>query len=305
MKTRHLATAGLTVALGLFGTGVAVADTTDAPALSHEAAAGESATADITVASSGALAGESVTVLIINDDAESTDPVTDDVVFLEQYKLNDSGGTEFSVQLPTDVLESYDIALNTAAGTDRYVAPLVGEADPGEDETEEPSEDPTPNPGETTDPGEEPTTSPGESETPGGEPSESGGQGDKPTQTPDPSESAGSGGAGDEPTTGPGGSDNDGSGSGDGPGTGDSDGSGSGDDAGQSDDESGSSSDSDASGTGDDGTDQSGAGDQSSDGFLANTGASITVAILIGLVAIGLGVLLVQRRRHATESSEL
>lgn len=36
---------------------------------------------------------------------------------------------------------------------------------------------------------------------------------------------------------------------------------------------------------------------QPSDGFLANTSASITIAVLIGLVAIGLGMLLVARRR--------
>lgn len=266
MKTRHLATAGLTVALGLFGTGIAAAETTDVPALSHEAAAGDSATADITVTSSEALAGEALTVLIMNDDAESTDPTTDDVVFIEQYELNEAGGTDFAVQLPTDVLEDYDIALNTAAGTDRYVAPLAGEADPGEDATDDPDE-----------PGEELTPDPGASEGPGDEP------------TTDPDES---GGQDDEPTTGPDESDGEGSGAGDGT---DAD-SGDGSDA---------SDDSDASGAGADGTDQSASGEQSSDGFLASTGASITVAVLIGLIAIGLGVLLVRHRRNSAASQEL
>src|SRR5699024_5142999 len=107
MKTRHLAASCLTVALGFFGATTAVADTTEAPALSHEAVAADSATADISVTSSDVLAGESLTVLIINDGAEVSDPATDDVVFIEQYELDDAGTTDFAVQLPTDVLEDY------------------------------------------------------------------------------------------------------------------------------------------------------------------------------------------------------
>ena len=256
MKTRYIAACGLTVALGLFGTTAAVADTTNAPALNHEAVAGESATAEINVTSSDALAGESLTVLITNDDADSADPTGDDVVFIEQYELDDTGATHFAVQLPTDVLEDYDIALNTAAGTDRYVAPLAGETDPDDDATEEPDD------GSTEEPDDGATEQPDEG---------------APTDPDD-----GQGGDGSEGDDGQSGADDDASQpSGEDTAGGDTDAAG----------------DPNAAGPAADGSGQSDSADQSSDGFLASTGASITIAVLIGLVAIGLGVLMVARRR--------
>lgn len=242
MKTRHLAASCLTVALGLFGATTAVADTTEAPALSHEAVAADSATADISVTSSDVLAGESLTVLIINDGAEVSDPATDDVVFIEQYELDDAGTTDFAVQLPTDVLEDYDIAMNTAAGTDRYVAPLAGEADPDDGATDDPEE---PGDGSSEEPGEDATTDPDEGQ-------------------PDDDETGGSEDASDA-----GGTDTSGG--------------------------------SNAAGSDADATDQNAVGDESSGGFLADTGASITMAVLLGVIAIGIGLLLVARRRKKAE----
>src|SRR5699024_4527606 len=154
MKTRNLAASCLTVALGLLGAGTSAADTTDAPALSHQAEPGDSTTATVTVTSSDALAGEDVTVLIMNDDADASDPATEDVVFIEQIELDDAGATGLQVQLPTEVLEDYDIALNTAAGTGRYLAPLAGEEETDDGSSQEPDD------GSTADPDEEPTTVP-------------------------------------------------------------------------------------------------------------------------------------------------
>ena len=154
MKTRNLAASCLTVALGLLGAGTAAADTTDAPALSHQAEPGDSTTVTVTVTSSDALAGEDVTVLIMNDDADASDPATEDVVFIEQIELDDAGATGLQVQLPTEVLEDYDIALNTAAGTGRYLAPLAGEEETDDGSSQEPDD------GSTADPDEEPTTVP-------------------------------------------------------------------------------------------------------------------------------------------------
>lgn len=244
MKTRHLAASCLTVALGLFGATTAVADTTEAPALSHEAVAADSATADISVTSSDVLAGESLTVLIINDGAEVSDPATDDVVFIEQYELDDAGTTEFAAQLPTDVLEDYDIAMNTAAGTDRYVAPLAGEADPDDGATDDPEE---PGDGSSEEPDEDVGVGTGADE----------GQ-------PDDDETGGSEDASDA-----GGTDTSGG--------------------------------SNAAGSDADATDQNAVGDESSGGFLADTGASITMAVLLGVIAIGIGLLLVARRRKMAE----
>src|SRR5699024_7344269 len=143
MNTRYITASCLTVALGFLGIGTAAATTTDAPALSHEAAPGESATADVSVTSSDALAGEQLSVLILDDDADASDPAADDSVFLQQYVLDEPGAIDDSVQLPTAVLEDYDIALNTSADSDRYLASLVGtdEDDEGSDngnETENP-----------------------------------------------------------------------------------------------------------------------------------------------------------------------
>lgn len=259
MKTRNIAVSCLTVALGLLSAGTAAADTTDAPALSHQAQPGDSTTATVAVTSSDALAGESLTVLIMNDDADAADPATEDVVFIEQIELDDAGATDFHVQLPTEVLEDYDIALNTAAGTDRYLAPLAGEGDPDDGSTQEPDDDPT------TDPDDDPTTDPDDGATGG-------------------------------PDDGQGGGGNDGDGSG----SGSDDDSQAGDNAGQSGGSgSGSEGDSQVGDTGGDAGTEA-AGDPSSDGFLANTGANITVGIVIALAAIGLGALLVLRRRKAS-----
>jgi len=249
MKTRNIAASCLTVALGLLGAGTATAATTDAPALSHQAELGDSTSASVTVTSSDALAGESLTVLIMHDDADAADPSTEDVVFIEQYELDDAGATDFQIQLPTEVLEDYDIALNTAAGTDRYLAPLAGEGDPDDGSTQEPDDDAT------ADPEEEPSTDPD----------------DDATSAPDDDATT-------DPADGQDGTGNAGDGSGTGAEDGTDDGSPAGGSAGQ---------------TGD-----GAAGDQSSDGFLASTGASITIGVFIALAAIGLGTLLVLRRRN-------
>ena len=158
MKTRYIAASCLTLTLGLFGASAAADDTTDVPELSHEATLSDT-TADITVTSSEVLAGESLSVLILDDDADAANPATEDIVFIEQYELNDEGATDFRVQLPTGALDDYDIALNTAAGTERYLASLDGEddsevPDPDEDATEEPDDgvNPDPDAGATPDP---------------------------------------------------------------------------------------------------------------------------------------------------------
>lgn len=263
MKTRHLAASCLTVALGFFGATTAVADTTEAPALSHEAVAADSATADISVTSSDVLAGESLTVLIINDGAEVSDPATDDVVFIEQYELDDAGTTDFAVQLPTDVLEDYDIAMNTAAGTDRYVAPLAGEADPDDGATDDPEE---PGDGSSEEPGEDATTDPDEGQDDDG--SEAGEDAGVSTGS-DEGQSNGEETGGSEDASDAGGTDTSGG--------------------------------SNAAGSDADATDQNAVGDESSGGFLADTGASITMAVLLGVIAIGIGLLLVARRRKMAE----
>lgn len=162
MKTRNITASCLAVALGLLSAGTAAAGTTEAPGLSHQAQPGDSTTATVTVTSSDALAGESLTVLIMNDDADASDPATEDVVFIEQIELDDAGATDFHVQLPTEVLEDYEIALNTAAGTDRYLAPLVGAEDPDDGSSQEPDDGATSDPDEEapTDPDDDSTTAP-------------------------------------------------------------------------------------------------------------------------------------------------
>lgn len=260
MKTRNITASCLAVALGLLGTGTAAADTTEAPALSHHAEPGDSTTATVTVTSSDALVGEGVTVLIMNDHADAADPATEDVVFIEQYELDGAGATDFAVQLPTEALEDYDIALNTAAGTDRYLAPLVGAENPDDGSTQEPDD------GATSDPDEEPTADPDDDSTTAPDDGASTDPEGDATSAPD-----------EDATAGP------------------ADGSSQGPNEGQKSDGSGTASNGDLQ-TGDGAGD---AGDQSSDGFLANTGANITVGIVIALVAIGLGTLLILRRRNA------
>lgn len=250
MKTRTIVASCLTVACGLLGAGTATAATTDVPVLSHQAEPGDSTTASVTISSSDALAGESLTVLILKDDADAADPAADDVVFIEQYELDDAGTTDFQVQLPSDVLEDYDIALNTAADTERYLAPLVGADDPGDGSTQDPDDEASP------DPDEDSTTAPDD------------GQG---------SDGSGSGTDGDS-QAGDGGGDT-------------------GDDAG-TDSEGADSSNGTDNSNGADNTDAS--GDQSSDDFLANTGANIAIGVLIALAAIGVGALLVLRRRKTS-----
>lgn len=151
MKFRYLAASWVTVVFGLAGASSAVADTQDVPELSHVATLAEAAVADITVSSSEALAGEELSVLILDDDADVERPAPADIVFIEQYELDDAGAVDFRVQLPTEALQDYDIALNTAAGTERYVASLDGEnigegEDPGEVPTDEPDDEPTTDP---------------------------------------------------------------------------------------------------------------------------------------------------------------
>lgn len=165
MNTRYITASCLTVALSFVGIGTAAATTTDTPALSHEAAPGESATADISVSSSDALAGEELSVLILDDDADASDPGTDDIVFIEQYVLDETGAIDFSVQLPTAVLEDYDIALNTSADTDRYLASLLGtdEDDQGPDDENDTG---NPDDGATDEPQDGGTTAPDEDHTP-------------------------------------------------------------------------------------------------------------------------------------------
>ena len=269
MKTRNIAASCLTVVLGLLSAGTAAAGTTEAPGLSHQAQPGDSTTATVTVTSSDALAGESLTVLIMNDDADASDPATEDVVFIEQIELDDAGATGLQVQLPTEVLEDYDIALNTAAGTDRYLAPLAGEEESDDGSSQEPDD------GSTADPDEEPTTVPDDGATSEPEDGATGGPDDGSTTDPDDGQGVD-------------GTDGDGSG----PGVVD-----------------GSQTDADGSQTGvgaegADGADTAdgsdAAGDQSSDGFLANTGANITFGVLIAFSAIAVGTLLVLRRRKAS-----
>lgn len=254
MNIRYIAASCLTAAFGLVGIGAAAAATVETAALNHEATPGEETTADISVTSADALAGEQLSVLILDDDADLDNPSTGDIVFIEQYVLDETGAIDFSVQLPTAVLEDYDIALNTSAATDRYVASLVGtdEDDQGSDD-EDGKDDPddgatdAPDDGATDEPDDGGTTRPDDGQTPGGEES----PGD--SQTP-----------------------------------GDSDA-----DSGSDDDATGA-----AGADGSTGDDAQQAGeDQGSDGFLASTGASIAAAVIAGLVAIGLGMLFVMRRR--------
>lgn len=257
MNTRYITASCLTVALGFVGIGTAAATTTDTPALSHEAAAGESATADISVTSSDALAGEQLSVLILDDDADASDPATDDIVFIEQYVLDETGAIDFSVQLPTAVLEDYDIALNTSADTDRYLASLIGtdEDDEGSDngnETENPDD------GATDEPDDGGTTGPDDGQTPGGDQSSGDGQ---------TSDGADTGSGPDDDATG----------------------------AAPADDSTG-----DDASSGSDDAPQAGE-DQDSGGFLASTGANIVLAVVAGLVAIGLGMFSVVRRRRTAE----
>lgn len=245
MNTRYFAASCLTVALGLVGIGTAAATTTDTPTLSHEAAPGESATAEISVTSSEALAGEQLSVIILDDDADASDPATEDIVFLEQYVLDETGAIDFSVQLPTAVLEDYDIALNTSAATDRYVASLVGtdedDQDSGKDDETE-----TPDDGATDDPNDGDTPGPDDGKTPGG--ADAGSESDDNAPS---TESAD--GSTDEDSS-------------------------SGSDAAQQADD-----------------------DQDAGGILASTGANIAFSVVAALIAIGLGLFFVVRRRRTAE----
>ena len=93
MNIRYITASCLTVALGFIGVGTAAA-TTETPALTHEATPGEAATADISVTSADALAGEQLSVLILDDGADPDNPSTGDIVFIEQYVLDETGAIE-------------------------------------------------------------------------------------------------------------------------------------------------------------------------------------------------------------------
>ncbi|MEE6282806.1 PT domain-containing protein [Georgenia sp. MJ170] len=230
------------------------------PAITHEASPADGGYADVVVTTGAELAGEWLSVLVIDEDADADAPATADIVFVEQRQLDDDGGLAFRVQLPSGELGGYDIALNTTGGTERYLAPLDGVEDPGPEP--EPTDEPTDGP--TEEPTDGPTAGPGDG--PDGEPT------DEPT-----------GGPTDGPTDGP-----------TAPGDGDDDGAGGAGADGSGDGSDGGGSGADGSGAG--GADS--AGDDSG-GQLSQTGAPVALAVVVALAAIAGGVLLKVRRSRA------
>ncbi|MPV36313.1 hypothetical protein [Georgenia subflava] len=81
---------------------------------------------DVVIAGEGALAGEEVSILILDGDADPWDPVVADIVYANQLVLDAEGDASLRVALPTTELEDYVIALNTSGETERYVALLDG-----------------------------------------------------------------------------------------------------------------------------------------------------------------------------------
>lgn len=254
MKTRTIAASCLAIALSIFGVSAASADTTATPELSHQAELAEATTAEIVVTSSDALAGESLSVLILDDDADAADPAAEDIVFIEQYELDDAGAIDFRVQLPTAALEDYDIALNTAAGTERYLASLAGgEEDSGTAPNDEPTGEP--DDGGTTDPDDRtPTPDDGATSNEDDSPEDESGA--------ETENESSNGNVADVSS----------------PGT-----------------------DEDPSGTDTTAGDsaQEAQGEQADEGFLASTGASVLIGVVIALAAITTGVLLVLKRRRS------
>ncbi|MEE6272992.1 hypothetical protein V2J56_06490 [Georgenia sp. MJ206] len=189
MSTSLLATAAATGALVLGGLVLAPAGA--ATAISHEANLEDGAFATVRVATGSALAGEWMSVLILAEGADHSAPAAEDIVYVDQRVLDGDGALTFRAELPSAELDGYYLALGTTGDTERYLAPLDGEEDPGEEPTG-PGEEPTGPGEEPTGPGEEPT-GPGEEPTgPGEEPT---GPGEEPTD-PGPSDP----GATDEPS---------------------------------------------------------------------------------------------------------
>ncbi len=255
-QMRHVcATASGVLLLGAMVATPAVA----AVELGHEATLAEGGYADIRVTSGAELAREQLSVLVLEEGASLDAPAAGDVVHLDQRVADEDGAVSLRVALPSGELDGYWLAVNTTGGTERYVAPLDGEA-------EEPTEEPTNGP--TDRPTDEPTDGPTEEPT------------DAPTDGPidgTPGEGPTDGGAGD--------------GSGDGgPGSGDGEGG-----AGSGDGDGGTGS---GDGGADAGDGAAGSSDSGRGGSLSRTGAQVALAagLALAAVAVGGGVLHLRRR---------
>ncbi len=139
-QLRHvLATTGGLLLLG----GMVAGPASAAAELGHEVTLEDGGYAALRVTGGAELAGEQMSVLVLDEDAALDAPAAADIVYLDQRVVSEDGSVSLRVALPTGELDGYWLAVNTTGGTERYVAPLDGEAEEQPTGEPEPTEDPT------------------------------------------------------------------------------------------------------------------------------------------------------------------
>jgi hypothetical protein len=100
------------------------ADEDERALITHEAVLEQDGLAAVTVHAGAAAAGAQLSILLLDDDADADEPDVGDIVYANEVTLDDFGDATLRVQLPVPTLSGFNIALNTSAGTPRYVAAL-------------------------------------------------------------------------------------------------------------------------------------------------------------------------------------
>lgn len=116
---------------------------------------------ELVITSGSDRAGDEASVVLLTIEADARNPQDDDVVYVNQVRLDEQGSTTVTVNLPSDDLTQYQVAVASTSGGERYIAPLLGTdtierpiptsepTEPGADEPgTEPTDDPTDEPGD-------------------------------------------------------------------------------------------------------------------------------------------------------------
>ena len=117
MIIKSLAAAALAALIALAAPAVAFA------AVSHQATL-TGAVVQVTLDAEAHNSGQQASVLIMRVGAKYSAPTTADIVFANQYTVDQSGALLFSATLPAGDLDDYVLAVNVAGATDRYLASL-------------------------------------------------------------------------------------------------------------------------------------------------------------------------------------